>query len=284
MKRLYYKFVIGLQGVIILSSIINIIYCAFTKEQEVFAFSMYLPVLPIIRFNLTKNIIEIVIMIVFLAVTLLLYYFSTKQLLDDKNIKAPFTAANFVWYMLAQISLVIQVFNDNALANIIGNKHLLLPIVSSIVVLLMLIMLLMKWSQQNNNIRKHPTLRKDNYLPENFQLDATGYNQITRTAKGSPVILCIIFLLCTLICYLQVEYSDFSLLIYGIGSVIFICIFFSTIIECKKYERKTKEKPPHKNYLKKLCIMQITAFVLYAISFVLIYFLSHESLENLVLL
>lgn len=272
MKKFYYALIALLQGGMILSSIINILYCLITSDQKLFNTTIFLVFIPFIRFAKSNNILELLILIVFILISIVLFIKSIKELFDEKNKKAPFLALNGLWFIGSTGGAMFLCLNSD-FSIFLDEEHIPLLVIYGIMYLMLLIELMIKWNKQNNNITAQRTLHRDKYLLENFQLRPTGYAQIKRTAKGSPIVAVICFFLCLLICYLNFELFKYCYLLYAISAVIMVMIFVSTLFDFRKYKSVSKDQPPTENYLKKLCKMQIISFLLFSLSFLLILFI-----------
>lgn len=267
MRKIFYLIVVVIQGMMILSTIINIIYCVITTNDKLFNSSIYLLYLPYSRFIKSGNYFDVLILIILLVITIAFYVLSIKEIFDDKNKKAPFLMCNGLWFIFSTAITMWICINTDFSVYFDGESYIGMAILYGSMYIMHLILLVLKWNKQNKNIRMQKTLRGDEFLPEHFQLEPTGYAQIVRTAKGSPVIATICFFLCLLICYLNSDLFQTIYLIYGISAAIMVVIFITTIVDFKELKVKSREEPPIKNSLAKLNKMQLISFVLFILSF-----------------
>lgn len=101
-KKVLYVSYIGLQGIGIISTIINLIYCAVSSTQTLFITSIYyIPFVPFLRYTENQSIIELFLIVFFLLITIILFVLSSRELLDTKNEKNPFSMLNIIWYSLS---------------------------------------------------------------------------------------------------------------------------------------------------------------------------------------
>ncbi len=259
MKKLYYGTVMGLQGLMILSTITNIIFYILTGSSNIFLGCIYLIFIPYNRFINSGNIFEILILVLFFLITILLYVLSVREIFNINNTKAPFTILNIIWIMLSYFGVVLAMSNG-------VNYN---PIIYMILVIMFIPLMLMKWSDQNTVMRSKVVTDIEDPLPENFQLAPKSYKQISRTAKGLPVIEIGIFLVSLYFKYLGLQNILALSLLYALTTLLAIIVFFGTIHDCKSFYKKHRTPPPTNNFLKKLSIMQIISLILFVISFLL---------------
>ena len=261
MKKIYYGIVMGFQGYMILISVINLIFCVITgNSNQIFFGSIYLFFVPYIRYINSGNIFEILILVLFFVFTIAVYILSLRELFNDKNLKAPFTIINVIWMLLSYASVILAVDS--------GISYNFIPYIT--LILLLIVLILIKWSEQNKAMRSKTIPDEEDPLAENFQLSAKSYRQIARTAKGSPIIETGVFLVSIYLKYLYLQSFTFVTWFYLITVVLAILIFIGTIYDCRSFKKKTGQCPPSENFLKKLNIMQIVSFILFAISFAIV--------------
>lgn len=87
MRRIYYIIFTFFQGILILSTIINLIFCIITSSNTIVFTSIYLPFIPYFRFLKSGNIAEVFALLLFLAITITLYIFCVKELFNENNKK-----------------------------------------------------------------------------------------------------------------------------------------------------------------------------------------------------
>lgn len=264
MKKIYYNFVIILQGTMILSTIINIVYCFIVSKVDIFLTSIFLMFVPLNRFLNENNYYELLVLLFFGAITIIFYIFSVKETLNKYIEKTPFLIINALWFYISNFSIM---FLDSNEATIILQVN---PIFISIVAISLILLIILKWIDLNKLYRNKSIPNFEDPLPENFQLQAKSYEQIKRTALGTAVISIGVFLFNLLLIYINNTSSIlliFRNFMYSFCMFFEIIIFFGTIHDCKAFEKKTGQKPPLKKFLKKLNIIQILSIVLLAISF-----------------
>lgn len=126
---------------------------------------------------------------------------------------------NSLWSALSFAStIIISLTNTKFFASY--NPRIIFVFLYSIMILL-----LVKWSELNKNIRKDTAHNSEDFLPENFQMHAKSYQQITRTAKGPPVAELACFLMSLYFWYLDDEFVFFKDLTYLMVSILAVMIF-----------------------------------------------------------
>ncbi len=264
MKKIYYYFVIAMEGIMIISTLINVIFCLITYKIDIFITSIYLVFVPINRFLNSNNYFELLLLLFFIGITIVFYIFSAKEILNKKIEKTPFIILNAIWIYMSGICLMFLNSNE---AKVILNLN---PIFVSISAVSIIGLIILKWSDLNKLYRNKPVPDYEDPLPENFQLKAKSYKQIKRTALGTPVISIGVFLFNLLLVYINSENSvliTFRNLMYGFSIFLELIILFGTIHDCKEFQKITGEKVPKKDFLRKLNAIQIVSIVLFVLSF-----------------
>lgn len=273
MKKYLYKFAIVLQLFLILSSLANLLYCAIEHREVMFFGTIYLFFVPYFRFLASGNIYEGIVLFLFVIFTIFLFIFAAKDFLDSENRKSWALPSNLVWILYSIAPCLI--YTDLHTLERIGEMDNFMPSIffSFIVILFLFIITLMKFCDQCKNIRNKPDPAKEEFLPEKFEWHCISYKQIRRTSLGSPVIVCVCFILSLTLKYLNGPVVDLVInVLYGFCLFFLIVIFFGTIYEYYNYGKRTGEKPPTKNFLKKLNIIQIVSFIFLALSFLVFTF------------
>lgn len=274
MKKAVYIFELLLQGAMLVISLVNIVYNLIEATQavfvrRVFSGSMYLFFVPYNRYIDTENILELVILLLFFAVSFGLYIFSAKELFNDKKIKIPFTVMNFLWFIFSvSVPMFIAVVNTENFVELFIEKNFLGLGLSYVTMIMITAVLVVKVINNNKIIRSNPELYKEEFLPERFQLSAKSYAQIKRTAMGTPVIALGAFIVCLLLKYLNDNITFgviTALYIFSLAFMIFI--FTGLIFECKSFQKRNIEKLPSPNFIKSLNKMQIVSMIIFVGSY-----------------
>ncbi len=262
MRKIYYTIVVALQGISLLTTIVNIIFYAVSKSFVLFPLSIYSLIQPYIRFINNGNIFDLFALILFLLISVVFYLFSSKELLDTKNTKAPFIILNILWLVISYFPILKLNSDDFTVMTAI--------ISHSSIAILYLPVIFIKWSQQNKVMRNKDVPDFEDPLPENFQLAPKSYQQIYRTAKGPIILELGVFLVTAYFKYMELHSTLLCVYSYLATMFFAIIIFFGTIHDCKSFKKKTEQDFPYANFLKKLNIMQIISFILFAVSFALV--------------
>lgn len=249
----------------IVSTTINLFYNVLLSEKKIFFTSISLFFVPYFRFWDNGGFEEILFLFLFTIITVILFIVSSKELLDPSNRKAPYTILNIFWIMMSTfITLIVEI-----------NNKLFLPSLDIIyfymfVIVFIFLIVFAKWSDQNKVIREKPLNSKEEFLPENFQFQTKSYQQIARTAKGTPVIAFSCFLFSLFLWYLDKDITIFRNFLYGIVLVLIVIISIGTFVDCKRFEKRTGEKPPTSHFLRRLIIMQVISIMLFVGSYFLL--------------
>lgn len=274
MKKTVYISELILQGVMLIISLVNIIYNLLEATQDVFirrvfSGSMYLFFVPYNRYVDKGNIFELLILLLLFVISFGLYIFSARELLNDKNIKTPFTIINFLWFNFS-VSVPMFIVGDNqeSFIELFIEKNFLGLCLSYIIMLMQVVLLFIKVINNNKIIRSNPELYKEEFLLERFQLSAKSYAQIKRTAMGTPIIALGVFIVCLLLKYLN-DNITFGVItaLYIFSLVIMIFLFVGLIFECNSFQKKNIEKLPTPNFIKRLNKIQIISIIAFVGSY-----------------
>ncbi|MEE0060342.1 MAG: hypothetical protein UE295_05895 [Acutalibacteraceae bacterium] len=274
MKKAVYILELLLQGAMLLISLVNIVYNLIEATQavfirRVFSGSMYLFFVPYNRYIDTENILELLILALFFAISIGLYVFSAKELFDDKKIKIPFTVMNFLWFIFSvSVPMFMAVDNEESFVELFVEKNFLGLCLSYITMFMIVAVLHVKVINSIKIIRSNPELCKEEFLPERFQLSAKSYAQIKRTAMGTPVIALGVFIVCLLLKYLNSSITFGIITALYIGSLaIMLFIFVGLIFECKSFQKRNIEKLPAPDFIKGLNKTQIISMLIFVGSY-----------------
>lgn len=178
-----------------------------------------------------------------------------------------------MWFDFAAIvSMFIANINEENFIEYFLEKNFLVFYLSIVTMLIQSIVLIMKWQNHNKIVRANPIYFKEEFLPENFTLFSKSYAQIRRTAMGTPVIALVIFVLCLLLKYLNINITfGFITFLYIISLIIMILIFFGVIYECNMFQKRKNEEVPTTNFLKKLNEIQIISIIMFIDSYFIMF-------------
>lgn len=278
MKKTVYIFELLLQGIMFIISLINMIYNLIETThavfiRKVFPGSIYLFFVPYNRYIDEENALELVVLFVFFIISFGSLFLSARELLDDKNLKFPFTIINTLWFGFASIvPMFIALVNEENFAEYFFETNYVESYLSIVIALLQGIILIMKSLNHNKIVRENPMYAKEEFLPENFTWSAKSYLQIKRTAMGTPVIAVAIFVWCLLLKYLNINITFwFITFLYIISLISMILIFFGVIYECNMFQKRKNESLPTTDFLKKLNKIQIISIIVFIGSYFIMF-------------
>ncbi len=279
MKRaLYYLYIVA-QGVTLAITLANVIYCFVTNSLVSFGVTCYpLLYVPFYKVNNGGSLWNVLAFLIFAIFSVYVYIKSAKEFLDCKLRKAVFISINFLWIIFAYLCNLFLVLDDEFLQ---FTKYT--PDISVFLCFLGLLALLVKTYEVHDVIRVDRR-EVEEFLPEEFQLDAKSYKQIERTAKGMPWFAVVSFVISLIILYIDGEKFFASLyinLIYIGTALIMIVNFFICINQTKKFEKRTGLKIPSEDFLKRINILQITTFILFVASYAVLLIIGDVSVLNL---
>lgn len=270
MKKILYKFALVLHWLLIMISIINLLYCAITGEEILFVGTYCLLFIPYLRICLYGNITDALALLVFLLISIFLAIYSTKDFLNYKAEKSWALMADFVWltyslllcwgftdlYIMDKIQ-TLQNFEQSMLFN-------------DFIVLFITIVIFVKFCDMHKTMHSKSGA---NFASTKKQWHCVSYDQIQRTAFGSPVIIGICSFVEFTVKYLGSPLKSYLINIFN-GFAVFcsVVIFFGMIYETYSFEKRTGQKPPTKNFLMKLNIIQACSMIFLVFSYLLVTF------------
>lgn len=267
-KRIYYALVFILQGATFISSLASIILWFVKPTNDLFLGSIYLFFVPLQRYMEDGNLLEILVLLIFISVSVLLYLLSFKEVFDENKKKPLITICNMVWILFSgYISFNIGIKIHDPFVMYLFNENYLVMFVPGIIFIMFGLLILIRWKPQGY-LRNHTTLRKNDYYVEESKFKPTGYEQIKRTAIGVPVLSTACVILSWLFWYLNFNDTKIRCIIYLVTLIFGLIGLFGTIIDCKGFEKRTGQKPPTKNFLKNLILIQCLSIVLLVVSFI----------------
>lgn len=272
-KRSLYIVGVAVQGLMIINSLINYFIYLQNSAKPIDPFTIRAFFVPCNRYLESGSIIEIFVLLAFIVISIVLYIFASRDLLNRKNRNSAFIILNTFWFLISY-SVVFIFMNPDEINVLMSSEGFILSMLELIPSFLLLLMLICKGLDQKNLRRKEPDPTKEEFLPENFQMRSISYRQIKRTAMGTPVIAAVCFLLCLYIRYLNgLLVAQTINFLYALSAIFIVIIFIGTIVECRSFEKRTGQKPPTENFLKKLNIVQIVSFILFALTYILFVFI-----------
>lgn len=273
MKKIIYIFGLTIQAYSILVTIANLIYCAVVDQITVFTGTIHLLLIPYTRYCTSGNFFELIVLFIFLGITVSLFFLASKDFLNPSLRKMIAIPLNQIWYALSAIGFVA--FTDlNIIYDIFSCESYSGSIIfACVLIILTTILLLLKTNEQQNFIRQHPDKNSEEFLPEKRQTHAISYRQIRRTALGTPVFVCVCLAFSLWTKYLNgllvKGTNDF---VYALVFIVGILLIINTVYETYSFEKRTGQKPPTKNFLMKLNIIQVCSMIFLVLSYLLVTF------------
>ena len=194
-------------------SLINVIYNLIESVQSVFITkvflgSIYIFFIPYNRYINNDNVFELLILFLLFVISFMVLFFSAKELLNNKNIKYPFTIANILWFdFILIIPLLIVSSHDKDFLEYFSCSNFIYGYLSIFIMILQIIVMIMKSFNYYRMVKNNSILAKEEFLFETFSWHAKSYKQIKRTALGIPVITILTFFFSLLLEYINTEKS-----------------------------------------------------------------------------
>lgn len=270
MRKILYKFAVALQWLLITVSIINLLYCAITGEEILFIGTYCLLVIPYLRICAYGRIFDALALLVFLLISIFLVIYSTRDFLNDEAEKSWALMANFVWftYSLLFCWAFADLYTMDKIQTLKKFEQSML--FDDFIWLFVTIVTFIKFCDMHRNM--HSKSGAD-LTPTKNQWHCVSYNQIQRTALGSPVIIGICSFVGFTIKYLGSPLATYLINVFNSFALFCsVVIFFGTIYETNRFEKRTGQKPPKKNFLMKLNIIQVCSMIFLALSYLLVTF------------
>lgn len=268
------------QGFVLALTLVNVIYCFVTESLVCFDFTGYpLLYVPLYKFSHTHSLLDILAFVVFAFFSLFLYVKSLFEFLDNRLRKGWFVFINLLWLLFATLSCYPLCFDIDFVDFVFASEYK----IGYSLFLLALIAVMVKTNEIQSVVRADRRDGED-FLPEEFQLDAKSYKQIERTAKGMPWLAFVSFVISLIILYIDGDKFISALcinLIYVGAALMMIANFFICIDQTKKFERKTGLTMPSEDFLKKINVLQITTFILFVASYFLLLIIGGASVLTL---
>ena len=242
------------QGLLIASTLVNVFYW-FIAKKTIFFTSIILILIPIDRFSISHDIFHLFVSMFFFALTVFLYIKMIPELLWSPKIRLPYTLASIFWLCVSTwATMNMGVISKNSLIESVpdGMKLFIVPIISAIISLIFVIVI---WG-----------VRRE----ERFQLRATGYEQISRTAAGSPAFVTACMLLCLVMWYLELPITP-QYVLFVFCLIVLVIILVAIILETRKLSKKEVVTEKQK---KKLVVIQAGSFIAYLLSLAIIIILN----------
>ena len=261
-------------------SLINVIYNLIESVQSVFITkvflgSIYIFFIPYNRYINNDNVFELLILFLLFVISFMVLFFSAKELLNNKNIKYPFTIANILWFdFILIIPLLIVSSHDKDFLEYFSCSNFIYGYLSIFIMILQIIVMIMKSFNYYRMVKNNSILAKEEFLFETFSWHAKSYKQIKRTALGIPVITILTFFFSLLLEYINTEKSIILIdFLYIMVTFLSVFILISVNIEYNHYKKNYKEKIPYTDFLKYLNVIQIISIVCFIVSYFIILFI-----------
>lgn len=267
--RLTYKIAIILCFFSLISTLINIIFNIISSSDKVFFSSYYLLLVPYINFTKTHNYLEIIPFIIFLSISIVLFYKCAKDYFNMEVRRPYFTALALIWVSITMLSYAVYTTSHDIIPY--DDIDVYNAIYSSILVIYLIIAMLVKICDVEKYTLSNPDPSNSMMFPQNFQLHAIDYKQIFRTALLNPIGFGFAFGGSILLRYLGVRAIKFTIMMYIVVAIIDIIVFIGVIYEYKRFVRLNEDSPPPRHFLRNINVMQIGLFMLLLITFIFLY-------------
>lgn len=267
--RLTYKIAVILCFFSLISTLINIIFNIISSSDKVFFSSYYLLLVPYINFTKMHNYLEIIPFIIFLSISIVLFYKCAKDYFN-MEVRRPYCIPlSQLWIIISTVlSYTAHTYHDVIPCdNINGNNLIFFSAFSIFQVIAMFVKIcdIEKYTLSN------PDPSNSMMFPQNFQMHAIDYKQIFRTTLLNPIGFGFSFGGSILLRYLGVRAIKLTIMMYIVVVVIDIIVFIGMIYEYKRFVRLNEDFPPPRHFLRNINVMQIGLFMLLLITFIFLY-------------
>lgn len=267
--RFVYKLAVILCFFSLASTLINIIFNIIGNSNKIFFSSYYLLLIPYINFTKTHNYFEIIPFIIFIFISLVVFYKCAKNYFNTTVRRPYFIALAPLWVSVTWLSYIAYTTSHDKIPcdNIDVNN----AIYSLSLVIYLTITMLVKICDVEKYTLSNPDPSNSMMFPQNFQLHAIDYKQIFRTALLNPLGFGFVLGCCVLLRYLGIRAIKFTIMLYIVIVVIDIIVFIGMIYEYKRFVKLNEDFPPPRHFLRNINIMQIGSFMLLLITFIFLY-------------
>lgn len=267
--RLTYKIAVILCFFSLVSTLINLIFNIISSSDKVFFSSYYLLLVPYINFTKTHNYLEIIPFIIFLSISIVLFYKCAKDYFN-MEVRRPYCIPlSQLWVLISTIcSYGVHTYHDVIPCNNINGNNIFFFSAFSI---FQVIAMFVKICDIEKYTLSNPDPSNSMMFPQNFQMHAIDYKQIFRTTLLNPIGFGFSFGGSILLRYLGVRAIKLTIMMYIVVAVIDIIVFIGMIYEYKRFVRLNEDFPPPRHFLRNINIMQIGSFMLLLITFIFLY-------------
>lgn len=267
--RLTYKIAVILCFFSLVSTLINLIFNIISSSDKVFFSSYYLLLVPYLNFTKTHNYLEIIPFIIFLSISIVLFYKCAKDYFN-MEVRRPYCIPlSQLWVLISTIcSYGVHTYHDVIPCNNINGNNIFFFSAFSI---FQVIAMFVKICDIEKYTLSNPDPSNSMMFPQNFQMHAIDYKQIFRTTLLNPIGFGFSFGGSILLRYLGVRAIKLTIMMYIVVAVIDIIVFIGMIYEYKRFVRLNEDFPPPRHFLRNINIMQIGSFMLLLITFIFLY-------------
>lgn len=265
-QNILYWFTVVFQGVSIIVTTINLIYCFITKNTVSFLFSNVALLIPQYYISYGDGIWNIIPLLLFIAITVLLYFKSSMIILGIKNQKKFYISINGLWLIFCNVSYLIFFTFNTATTGVppycsFVNIYIWIAFIFIYIFVIYKKNSIFKNMELNMSVKTYKDVKKYTYANSFIAfftiLLAFWMHYFSDMPLSNPTDNNMIFL-------------DYML--YPIFWLINIILFIVNIIFYYTVKKESNKALPLKYFFLKINLHQILSFVLSVISFHLIVF------------
>lgn len=268
-KKIYYSVAVGSYGIMIVSTIINAIYCLITSNMHRFPTSLFINFYPFYQFFQSGKTIDLIAFIMLLLASITIHIIAIKILFfnkDNKYVFAVFLSA--VWVALS-IFLEAPKLRES-MTTFSGEEMMFCDLYSFIVFLLlgtsMLLKMYKKEKRVNTLLPAYSTTAKVHNFENNLVISTKQISYIPIISQAS------IFSIFLISRYYSSE-TDIFLTFYIIIAIMSILLFLAVFRNYNKIKTSGSYDEASINSLRKNIYCQIISFVIFLLSALLIFVL-----------
>lgn len=266
-KKIYYSVSVGSYGIMIVSTIINVIYCLITSNMHRFPTSLFINFYPFYQFFKWEKTIDLIAFIVLLLVSIMIHITTIKILFFNKDNKYAF--AVFIGAVWVALSIFLEAPKYWEMMTIFsGEEMMFCDLYSFIVFLLLGTSMLLKMYKKENRVNTLLPAYSTTTKAQNFE-----DNLVMSTKKISyiPIISQVSIFSIFLISKYYLRETNIFVAFYIIISIMSILLFLVVLRNFRKIKISGSYDNISINSLRKNIYTQIISFVIFVLSALVIF-------------
>lgn len=263
--KLVYKIHIFTLLLITLSTTINFIFNIICRGETVFATSLYLVLIPVFNYNKTGNIFEIIIFALLLSITVAILIKQTKDYYSLNKRKYMFGGITLFWCLLSSIFSEVAYNIDTS--EKISTPNIIFFIAYTVFQLVVVLLKMFEYA-------KYLDEKKKNINPNtNPHYKTRSLTSIKNVLYLSAVLACCAIILCYVIRFLGVVSIFLFSALYIYCGIFISYLAFINLRDFKKIRQSGEASLCTDKIYKKLVVSHILIFLLFLISYLILFFM-----------